>query len=86
MRVGAILLSLMMMLLIGARAGEPTADTVIISLALNWEDLWHEGASLEEVDQKTRDENINEVIIEIGNKMKRRNRVTEMMDFIVKKV
>lgn len=85
MKVGIILLSIIL-LLIGARAAEPTADTVIISLALNWEDLWHEGASLEEVDQKTRDENINEVLIEIGNKMKRRNRVHEMMDFIVKKV
>ena len=50
-----------------------TADHVIISLALNWDDLWKHDASYEEVSEKEREETVNEVLIEIGNKMKRRN-------------
>lgn len=56
-------------------------DTVIISLALNWHDLWHQDASLEEVPQHERDDTIKEVILEIGNKMKRRFKVPEMTSF-----
>ena len=64
----------------------PKKDIVIISLALNWADLWREGSSLEEVAQVERDEIVNEVLTEIGNKMKRRHKQPELNNFKVKKV
>ena len=71
-----------------AQSGKPppTQDKVILSLALNWADLWREGATLDEVNQADRDETINEVLVEIGNKMKRRNQAPELTAFKVKKV
>ena len=86
MKIYNIIFLITLITFTAGKAEEPTADSVIISLALSWHDLWKQDATLEEVDQKQRDETINEVLIEIGNKMKRRNKVTEMNDFHVKKV
>ena len=61
-------------------------DSVIFSFALSWDDLWREGASLEEVPQPERDEIVKEVLQEIGNKMKRRHKVSDLVAFNVKKV
>ena len=59
---------------------------MIISVALSWSDLWAQDASLEEVPQADRDQNVKEVLMEIGNKMKRRNKVNELTDFKVMKI
>jgi len=48
--------------------------------------LWRQDATLEEVPQGERDQNIREVLTEIGNKMKRRNKVNELTQFNVMKV
>ena len=74
--MNTILLSVFGLLLatVGLASAEvDTADHVIISLALNWDDLWKHDATYEEVSEKEREETVNEVLIEIGNKMKRRN-------------
>ena len=65
-----------------ARSG----DVVILSMAINQDDLWDEHASLEEVPKKERDETLKEVLTEIGNKMKRRHKLKELMTFEVKKM
>ena len=55
-------------------------------MALNWADLWAQDASEMDVPQDERDEIIEEVLTEIGKKMKRRNKVNEMTTFKTKKV
>ena len=56
-------------------------DVVIVSLALNWDHLWHQGASLKDVSQEHRDHTVHEVLMSISDEMYHRHEIEALSDF-----
>ena len=61
-------------------------DVVIVSLAINWDHLWHQGASLKEVSQEHRDHTVHEVLMSISDEMHHRHDIEALADFHVVKM
>ena len=59
---------------------------VSIRYRLKWDALWKEGATLEEVPQKERDEYIDEALMEISSKMKRKHKLRSLSKFNIREM
>ena len=61
-------------------------DVVILSLALNWQDLWDQNASFEQVPEHQRHNIVTGVLVEIATRVERYYHISDMKTFEIKKV
>ena len=50
---------------------------------LRWDALWDQSATLEQVTEAEREEYINEALLEIASKMKRKHKVRTLSNFTI---
>ena len=60
------------------------ASVISIRYKLKWDALWEQGASLEKVSAVDRLEYVNEALLEIGSKMKRKHQNKSFKNFVIR--
>lgn len=69
--------------MLGDEILEETPGLITMRFKLKWDALWSEEATLDEVSEADREDYINEALIEISSKMRRKHQVKNMKDFKV---
>ena len=73
---------LLIFVLFNAVASEPSL--ISIRYKLKWDALWEQGASLEKVSAVDRKEYVDEALLEIASKMKRKHQNKSFKNFVVR--
>ena len=63
--------------------GEESQGVVTLGMIYEWEALWNKEATIDQVPAEERREYIDEVMIEITQKLKRKHQLNEMADFSI---